>query len=188
MIRNQTYLITVDDFKAETAVEGHTTDFDNKVLVAIRNSQKRLESIICESQYADFLSAYANSQLEIDPIPLTPEYSALLPYLQEYTVWKAYQLWIPTSGINSTEVGYRNFNDENSTAVSSATLKQLTEYSKEQVAWYEAELRNFLFNNIDDYPLYKDSGCNSCKPNKTYSKISGAGSNKIKHKSFRLYR
>jgi len=170
-IRSKIYLVTVEQFKEETATNGYTTDFDNKINVAIYNAQKRLKSILCDKEYNSLLSNF-------DAASLTTAQTNLLPYTQEFVVWEAYKLFIPVSGVHSTEAGYRNFEDENSNQVNKATLHELSAYADEQSNYFKGELKYFLDQNIDDYPDYKESGCYNCLGRENYTKISGAGKRK----------
>jgi len=177
-IRNKIYLVSIAEFQQETAVNGFTEEFNNKVQVSIYNAQKRLKAILCDDEYDSLLANFQASSL-------TTAQTALLPYAQEFVVWEAYRMYIPVDGVHSTEAGYRTFNDENSTAVPKEVLKQLSEYAEEQVNHFKAELLYFLKQNIDDYPDYKDSNCHECGGYTNYTQISGAG--RRKHQSNNLY-
>jgi hypothetical protein len=127
---------------------------------------------ICQEQIFELKTQIANDNL-------TPENKILLGYVKKAIAPLALYQSVPSININIS-VGGIHFEKENTGVKSnepadqqaiSFFLKNLEDKGQE----YIRQIKKFLMNNLDDYPLFRDSPCNKtkpkCSPNNSYNGI-----------------
>lgn len=146
-----------------------------KVQVCIDKALLTLKGVICDGLYDQIASESVYGDWTGKNEVLYESHIA--PFL----AWTAYSYYIPFSQVASTDAGFREYSEENSTPANPEQLKNLEKFADNTAKQYEASMLAFMYDNEDDFSLYFDSECYNCwkKKNRTGIKVTGAGTRKI---------
>lgn len=124
-----------------------------------------IKKILCKAFYDELIT-------QIDAGTLTVVNEALRDdYIKPSMVYRSYARYLASSNVFSTPAGFRRFRDENSETAEVADMQALMNQANSDANYYEKELFDYLENNEDDFPTYRDN----CK----CSKIKGVEGFKI---------
>jgi hypothetical protein len=135
----------------------------------IKRSHEMFEMLIGNALYTEFVGQYPSS--------FSAANTLLLPYVQKFLAWQAYQFWIPKANLKDTKSGFRVMQEDNSIA---ADPKQMAELIRDAKMWAQTQkekLVQFLEDNYESYPLY-DYECNYKKRTGTGFHITSVGNHK----------
>ena len=150
-----TYILNNNDFT-------NRTDLSPNIAESLLNGnyatvqELELTGVLCKALYDDYLDNLNN-------LPLTTENEALEPYIKDFLVWAVMMEYYPIAGLKSTPAGMRKHQDTISTEVEPAKLDILTKRAESKKTSYKKRLLDFLEDNKNDYPLWRDSSCNNCQ-------------------------
>lgn len=145
-------LINQQDFEGYADI---SSNIDSKYLEPhIRAAQETtIKSILCSDFYDEILDQYENDSL-------TTENETILPYIQKCLIFYAYEGYLLYSQIRSTPHGMVQKRSDESDQISEKRLGELLNNAREKAKFYEGELREFLEDNEDNYPTWRDDDCN----------------------------
>lgn len=146
-----TYLIDIDDFKRRADISQNLDTNKLKASIGI-TQEKYIVKILCQNLYNEIIGEFPDS--------LSAANTALLPFIEDFLIYKTYTRYLKGSNLLATPSGMRVQTDTTSTV---ATDDQMTEVIREahsDANFYQDKLVNFLIKNEDDYPLWKASICN----------------------------
>lgn len=149
-----TYLIDISDFKRRADISQTINTDKLKAQIGI-TQEKYAVKILCQNLYNEIIGEYPDS--------LSPANTALLPFIQDFLIYKTYDRYLVSSNILPTPSGMRVQTDTTSDAASEDQMKSLRGQANSDANFYQDKLVNFLIKNVDDYPLWKNSNCN-CNP------------------------
>lgn len=150
-------LISKSDF--DDYVDLSTNLADRYINPHIRSAQREvIKPILCEDMYDELVS-------QNDADALTYENADLYDYVKECLIFYAYKEYLVFSQKRTTPHGVVKKRSDQSDQVTGEELGDLINYIDSKCKFYEGELRKFLKDNEDDYPLWRDSDCN-CDKNK----------------------
>jgi len=139
----------------------------------ILDAQMRvLKGTMCTSLYNEVYSQFLEETLTIDNEILLEDYAKPL------LVFASYVNYLTTAGKRSTATGMVKVIGDNTEQITREELKDLISENKEKRAYYQNALSEFLDNNKDVYPLFKDC----CKTQKAGINITGIGGRKHHYK------
>ena len=135
---------------------------------------KYLKPILNDTFYQDIIDKVKDSRLEVDPIPLTPEYTDLIdnyikPCLANYAAYEV--LYFISFDISNRGITQRNVNNDASSQIADlASLSALRNLMNNTANTLKNEMIKFIKNNKDNYPLYFDE-CKNKNDNDINSSI-----------------
>jgi hypothetical protein len=151
-------LIIKSDF--EGYVDLSTNIDDRYINPHIRSAQREiLKPILCEDLYDVLVS-------QNDADSLTYENAELYEYVKECLIFYAYKEYLFWSQKRSTPQGVVKKRSDQSDQLPDTELADMINNVDIKAKFYEGELRKFLKDNEDDYPLWRDSEC-GCEKNVT---------------------
>ena len=116
----------------------------------------RIKSLLCE--------LYDEIKTEIAANALSANNETLLSYMQpllaEYTLIFALPEINFVQDGNGWMVSENNYDTKPSMGELSQSIQQLLTRAEMNANNYEIILKNFLYDNLDDYPTFRDGGCN----------------------------
>lgn len=137
---------------------------------------KYISNIICEVFNSELITQIENSTL-------TSANSTLVnDYIKPAMVYRSYARYVSRANVYSTPSGFRKFRDDNSDAASSEELRSIIDIAESDAAFYERKLYDYLQNNLELYPTYRDN-C-SCVSSST---LAGIKISKVSSKKRKLY-
>lgn len=161
------YLISTTDFQRRANVSQNINT--NRLKESIGIVQEMYgKKLLCVDLYDEIISEYPDS--------LSVANTALLPYIQDFLIYKSYSRYLETANVLMTPAGARTQIDDTSSIVSDEQMKILIRQADNDANYYQDQLINFLIKNEDTYTLWKDSICN-CNDNRRpvnlnrYSKV-----------------
>lgn len=132
----------------------------------IKRAQEMLEMLIKTPLYNELISQYPNS--------FSLENTTLMPYVQKFLAWQAYQFWIPKANFKDTKSGFRIMQEDNSVAATEKDMATLIRDIKMWAQTQKEKLVQFLEDNSNNYPLYEEH-CNTSKRTGTGFHITSVG-------------
>ena len=143
------YFINIKDFVNKVKFSNSIKAAD--ILPFIRSTQiTHIKRIIGSDLYESI-------QEEMRVNVLSPEIQALFPYLKDVHVYYSFQEFLYWANANITEYGLVSKNADESTRLTKEDLANLIEWAKSTGDTFCFELRNFLYNNKEDYPLWRSN-------------------------------
>ena len=116
-----------------------------------------VEGSICSSLYDEVYDQFLNDSLTSQNEVLFKDY--IIPLL----VFASYVNYLVSAGKRSTESGMIKLVGDNLEHITRDELKELVSENKEKRSFYQNRVSDFLKNNTDTYPLFKDC----CKTQKS---------------------
>jgi hypothetical protein len=173
----RTLFISQQDFKDRVDLSENV--LSKYIIPSIALVQDRyIKKILCPEFYDELIEQVADDDLTDDNETLVND------YIKPAMVYRAYARYISNANIFSTPSGFRKYSEENSEAATTADLAGTIAQAESDAQFYENELREFLENNEDDYPTFRDN-CNCPKPT-TGFKVSKIGDGFKKDKKIDL--
>ena len=159
-----TYLIDIDDFE-------NLADISNRVLTSKLKmeigptQQKYGLKLLCKTLYEQLVSQWADGGFAY----LDTNLQNLYPYFKDFLVYKTYARYLVGRNIKDTPAGSRVHTDTISREANTNEMQELRKKAEGDAEFYEDELLNFLEDNKNDYPTWRDSACYKCKKDYTWS-------------------
>lgn len=162
----------------------NSEDFKNRVDISenvearyltpyIGLSQDRyLKIIICKEFYTEI-----ETQL-IDDTLTTANRALLDDYIKPALVYRTYERYLTYANYKSTPAGIRVLSDEDSTAADTRAVENMSKLAASDAVYYEGVLSQFLEDNKDDYPTWRDNCKCVDSPSTSDFKISSIGKGK----------
>lgn len=123
----------------------------------ILDAQMRVvKGTMCPSLYDEVYTQFLDETLTSENQTLLDEY--VIPLL----VFASYVNYLTTAGKRSTASGMVKLVGDNAEQITREELKDIIAENKEKRSYYQNALTDFLTNNTDTYPLFKDC-CNTQK-------------------------
>lgn len=144
------YLIDIDDFTRRADLSKNIDTDKIKESIGITQEMYGTK-MLCKDLYNEIISQY--------PSDLSTANTALLPFIQDYLVYKTYIRYLISANVHSTPSGMFTANDSSATKASPEEMSPIISRAHADANYYQDELQNFLIKNEDDYPLWKDSIC-----------------------------
>ena len=166
------YLIDIDDFTRRADLSKNINTDKIKAQIGI-TQEKYAVKMLCQDLYDLVISQYPNG--------LSPANEALLPYIQDFLVYKTYARYLVSANAHSQPGGMFSMNDSAGTKLTPEEMAPIIAQAQGDANFYQTQLQNFLVKNEDDYPLWKDSIC-QCGRNRRpvnlnrFSKVGSKGS------------
>lgn len=152
----RTLFISQEDFKDRVDLSDNV--LSKYILPNIASVQDRyIKKILCKDFYDELIE-------QVDADTLTSANETLVDdYIKPAMVFRAYARYIATANIYNTASGFRKFREDNSDIAENSDMTALLSQAESDAMYYEKELYDYLENNEDDYPTYRDN----CKCSKT---------------------
>jgi hypothetical protein len=145
----RTLFINQEDFK--DSVELSENVLSKFIVPNIASVQDRyIKKVICKDFYDELIVQVENSSLT------TANATLMDDYIKPAMVFRAYARYLATANVYSTPAGFRKFREDNSDAAEAADMSAFLNQANSDATYYERELYEFLENNLDDYPTYRD--------------------------------
>jgi len=170
------YLISPQDVKDKTPIQGVTNDKEKKLIAAIEMAHFIVKPLICDNLYNEMVEAYNGG----NP---SDEEEALYPYLVNYLVWQSFNNYLGFSQFTDTDAGFRVFTEPNSLEAKPVDIGVLQKNAQSFITVYESELLSFLNTNKNDYPSWVNSSCYKCRTKGTFLGISSAGKKRYRERN-----
>lgn len=163
----RTLFISQQDFKDRVDLSDNV--LSKYIVPNIALVQDRyIKKVLCKTFYDELIS-------EIDAGTLTVVNDTLVDdYIKPAMVYRSYARYLATSNVFSTPSGFRKLREDNSDVAEVADMQALMNQANSDAAYYERELIDYLENNEDDYPTFRDNCKCSTKSNSGF-KITGIG-------------
>jgi hypothetical protein len=164
----RTLFISQEDFKDRVDLSDNV--LSKYIIPNIASVQDRyIKKILCKDFYDELIA-------QIDAGTLTTANETLIDdHIKPAMVFRSYARYLATANIFSTPAGFRKFREDNSDAAEAADMSAFLNQANSDATYYERELYEFLENNKDDYPTYRDEcNCGNIK-SVTNFKISAIG-------------
>lgn len=163
----RTLFISQEDFKDRVDLSDNV--LSKYIIPNIAMVQDRyIRKIICKDFYDELIT-------QIDGGTLTADNQTLVDdYIKPAMVFRSYSRYLPTANTFSTPAGFRRFRDDNSESAEAADMQASINQANSDSNFYEKELYDFLENNLDDYPTYRDN-CKCAKKVLSGFKITSIG-------------
>jgi len=146
-----TYILTIDDFLAKADISQNlNTNKLNANIGVVQDVFGR--KVLCNQLVNELLAEL--------PISLSTANLALIPYVRNFLIYKTYSDYLVGANLMSTPAGMRVQIDGTSDAASDKAMVALQRQADNRADYYQDQLINFLKENKDDYPLWRDSICN----------------------------
>ena len=171
------YLIDIADFKRKTLLSQNLNTDRLKAEIALTQEQFLVKEL-CQDLYDQIISQYPDS--------LSVANTALLPYIQDYLVFKSWSRYLVSANLVSGPQGLRVMRDSTADKPESQEMLAVQRQAQSDANFYQDKLINFLIKNEDTYTLWRDSICN-CSPNRRpvngnrFSKVGSQRSEKPIH-------
>ncbi len=165
----RTLFISQEDFSERVDLSSNI--LSKYVVPNIAAVQDRyIKKILCKEFYDELIS-------QLDASTVTASNQTLIDdYIKPAMVFRSYARYLATANIFSTPSGFRKYREDNSDAAESSEMTAFLNQANSDANFYEKELYEYLQNNLDNYPTYRDE----CNCNNTTSitnfKISAIGS------------
>jgi hypothetical protein len=164
----RTLFISQEDFKDRVNLSDNV--LSKYIIPSIALVQDRhIRKILCNDFYNELIE-----QLEDDTVT-TANQTLIDDYIKPAMVYRSYARYVATANVFSSASGMRKYLEQDSEPATSADLASIIGQAESDALFYERELYEFLEDNEDDYPTYRDN----CKCGKVKSitnfKISKVG-------------
>ena len=146
-----TYLIDIEDFKRRADLSQNLNTDKLKAETGI-TQEKYGVKILCQNLYDEIIGEY--------PSDLSVANTSLLPFIQDFLIYKSYARYLEAANLLATPSGMRVQRDTTSDVASEDQMTRIIRRAHSDANFYQDKLVNFLIKNEDDYPLWKDSACN----------------------------
>jgi hypothetical protein len=164
----RTLFISQQDFKDRVDLSENV--LSKYIVPGIALVQDRyIKKILCKDFYDELIG-------QIEAGNLTTANETLVDdHVKNAMVYRSYARYLASANVFSTPSGFRRFREDNSEGAEAADMAALMNQANSDANYYERELYEFLNNNLDDYPTYRDE-CQCSKQNSITSfKISSIG-------------
>jgi deoxyribodipyrimidine photolyase len=167
----RTLFINQEDFKDRVDLSENV--LSKYIIPNIASVQDRyIKKIICKDFYDELIVQVENESLTSANETLVDD------YIKPAMVFRAYARYVATANVFSTPSGFRKYREDNSDSAEAADMSAFINQANSDANYYESELSNFLENNLDDYPTYRDEcKCSNIKAMSNF-KISSIGKKK----------
>lgn len=164
----RTLFISQEDFKDRVELSANL--LSKHIIPSIALVQDRyMKKILCLDFYNELLE-------QVEAETLTEANETLIDdYIKPAMVYRSYARYLGSANVFSAPSGIRKFVEENSEAATPADLALPIKQADSDALYYERELTQFLEDNKDDYPTWRDN-CSCVKKSITNFKISKIGS------------
>jgi hypothetical protein len=164
----RTLFINQEDFKDRVDLSENV--LSKYIIPNIASVQDRyIKKIICKDFYDELIVQVENNNLTSANTTLVDD------YIKPAMVFRSYARYLATANVFSTPSGFRKYREDNSDAAEAADMSAVLNQANSDATYYERELLEFLENNLDDYPTYRDEcKCSNIK-SLTNFKISAIG-------------
>lgn len=150
------YLISIDDFKRKADLSQNLHTDKLKACIGIIQEQYAVK-LLCRDLYDEIIS-------QIETPPMSDANTALLPYIKDFLIYKTYARYTVGANLLATPAGFRVSANAIDEPASAADMENIRSQANQDANFYQEQLLNFLIENEDDYPLWKNSTCN-CNSN-----------------------
>lgn len=146
----RTLFISQQDFKDRVDLSDNI--LSKYIVPSIALVQDRyIKKILCKLFYDELIA-------QIDASTLTAANDTLVDdYIKPAMVYRSYARYLANSNVFSTPSGFRKYKEENSDTAEVADMQALMNQANSDAAYYERELIDYLENNEDDYPTFRDN-------------------------------
>jgi hypothetical protein len=165
----RTLFISQEDFKDRVDLSDNV--LSKYIIPNIASVQDRyIKKILCKDFYDELIVQIDNSSLT------TANDTLVEDYIKPAMVFRSYARYLATANIFSTPSGFRKFREDNSDSAEAADMSAFLNQANSDATFYERELFEYLENNLDDYPTYRDEcKCSNIKALSNF-KITAIGS------------
>lgn len=130
----------------------------------LRNAMTlHIKPVLGEALYNDLMAAYRAFR-EPPKTPMSEEYQALLPYVQDALAWYTDYLWVRHNYAPTRETGTTNLQGQGVVKVDSEEIRRKEQEALQYGQQYEAHLVKFLGEYASSYPLWQNGGCSAPAP------------------------
>jgi hypothetical protein len=145
----RTLFISQQDFKDKVDLSENV--LSKYIIPNIASVQDRyIKKILCKSFYDELID-------ELDGGNVTTANQTLIDdYIKAAMVYRSYARYLASANVFNTPAGFRKFREDNSEGAEAADMAALMNQANSDANYYERELFDFLNNNLDDYPTYRD--------------------------------
>jgi hypothetical protein len=148
-----TYLINIADFTSRADLASNILTSKINSYIGITQT-KFVKGLLCTETYETLLQEFA-SGLNY----MSVEYAALLPFVQDFLVYKTYARALINTNFVSTAGGIRTTKDNISDVASDRGMSMLIKQADSDANFYQDELVNYLTRNKETYTVWRDSQC-----------------------------
>lgn len=154
----RTLFISQQDFKDKVNLSDNV--LSKYIIPSIALVQDRyIRKILCDDFYDELIT-------QVDAGTLTSANETLIDdYIKPAMVYRAYARYVSTANVYSTASGLRKFVEQDSEAATASDLASIIKQAESDAVFYERELYEYLEDNEDNYPTYRDN----CKCSKVKS-------------------
>ena len=118
--------------------------------------RKHLQPVLGKSLYNDLVLKKADSVKETEPVPLSPQYLALIEALTPFLCYTSYAEFLPYSNSVATPFGTVIKNSEYSKPVDAASLALQARNAMDTALMFKNDLLDYLKENFSTDALYTD--------------------------------
>lgn len=142
--------ITPDDYKNRVDISNNVNP-RYVIPYAALAQDKSLKGILCNDLYAELEEQSINNTLTDANQTLIDD------YIKPFLVFKTYERYLAYANYKSTPAGIASTKGEDYELASDAAISMMIRQASDDAKYYENNLRLFLDDNKDTYPLWRDN-------------------------------